>query len=156
MTMSLRALPLLILAFIIYNAIVFVSGLPPDRINEVFYGAFTQSADNKTIIQRGGELFSLPLPGGLVNFRLGDAMITFGLILLAFEMIKSTYTQGYSMIDRLLSPLLFVLFLIEFLLVPRCATSVFFFLTVMAGFDIIVGEVIGIKSARRDINFGGG
>jgi hypothetical protein len=28
-------------------------------------------------------------------------------------------------------------------------------LTVMAGFDIIVGEVIGIKSARRDINFGG-
>jgi hypothetical protein len=156
MTMSLRALPLLILAFLIYNAIVFVSGLPPDRINEVFYGAPTLAADGKSIIQSGGDLLTLPLPGGPVHFRLGDAMFTFGLILLAFEMIKSTYTQGYSMIDRLLSPLLFVLFLIEFLLVPRCATSVFFFLTVMAGFDIIVGEVIGIKSARRDINFGGG
>ncbi len=153
--MTLRALPLLILAFILYNAIVFASGLPADRINEVFYGAPALAADGTTIIRMGGELFTLSLPGGPVSFRLGDAMFTFGLILLAFEMIKSTYTTGFGLIDRLLSPLLFVLFLVEFLLVPRCATSVFFFFTVMAGFDIIVGEVIGIKSARRDINFGG-
>lgn len=153
--MSLRALPLLILAFIIYNAIVFASGLPADRINEVFYGVPALGSDGVSIVQKGGELFTLTLPKSSVAFRLGDAMFLFGLILLAFEMIKSTYTQGFGMIDRLLSPLLFVLFLVEFLLVPRCATSVFFFFTVMAGFDIIVGEVIGIKSARRDINFGG-
>jgi len=153
--MSLRAIPLLILAFIIYNAVVLLSSLPPDRVNEVFYGVSSLAADGKTIIRKGGELLTIPLPGGPVKFYFGDAMFIFGLILLAFEMIKSTYTTGFGLIDRLLSPLLFVLFLVEFLLVPKCATSVFFFFTVMAGFDIIVGEVIGIKSARRDINFGG-
>ncbi len=153
--MTLRAIPLLILAMIIYNAIVFASGLPVERINEVFYGGAALSADGKSVLMQGGELLNLPLPGGLVHIRLGDIMLAFGLVLLAFETVKATYTRGSSMVDRLLSPLVFVLFLLEFLLVPRCATSVFFFLTIMAAFDIVVGEYIGIKSARRDINFGG-
>ena len=153
--MSLRAIPLLVLALIIYNAIVFASGMPIDRIAEIFYGAPALSADGKTVMMKGGELLNLPLPGGTVRIRLGDAMLALGILLMAFEMVKATYTRGFGLVDRLLSPLLFVLFLIEFLLVPRCATSVFFFLTVMAGFDVVVGEVVGIKSARRDINFGG-
>jgi hypothetical protein len=153
--MSLRAIPLLILAFIIYNAIVFVSGLPIDRINEVFYGGAVLAPDGKSVLMQGGELLNLTLPGGPVHIRLGDILLALGLVLMAFEMVKATYTRGFGMVDRLLSPILFVLFLVEFLLVPRCATSVFFLLTVMAGFDVVVGEFVGIRSARRDINFGG-
>ena len=153
--MTLRALPLLILALIIYNAIVFTSGLPPERINEVFYGAPALAADGKTAVMQGATLLTLPLPGGPVSIRLGDVLIAFGLIALAFEMVKATYTRGFGMVDRLLSPLLFVVFLLEFILVPKAATSVFFMLTVIAGFDIIVGEMVGLRSARRDISFGG-
>jgi len=150
--MSLRGIPLLILALIVYNAIVFASSLLPQ---EIFYGMPALDAAGKTVIIKGGELLTIPLPSGLVHIRLGDMMLAFGLVLMAFEMVKATYTRGFGLVDRLLSPLLFVLFLVEFLLVPRCATSVFFFLTVMAGMDVVVGEVVGIRSARRDISFGG-
>ena len=150
--MSLRGIPLLILALIIYNAIVFASGLPPQ---EIFYGAPMPDAAGKAVILKGGQLLTIPLPAGAVLIRLGDALLAVGIILMGFEMAKATYTRGFGLVDRLLSPLLFVLFLVEFLLVPRCGTSVFFFLTVMAGFDVVVGEVVGIRSAGRNINFGG-
>ena len=149
--MSLRGIPLLILALIIYNAIVFASSLPPQ---EIFYGMPALDAAGKTVITKGGELLSIPLPSGLVHIRLGDTLLAIGIVLMAFEMVKATYTRGFGLVDRLLSPLLFVLFLVEFLLVPRCSTSLFFFLTVLAGIDVIVGEVIGIRSAGRNINFG--
>ena len=149
--MSLRGIPLLILALIIYNAIVFASGLPPQ---EIFYGAPALDAAGKVVIMKGGDLLTLPLPSGLVHIRLGDTLLAIGLVLMAFEMVKATYTRGFGLVDRLLSPLLFVLFVVEFLLVPKCASSVFFLLTVMAGFDVIVGEAVGIRSARRDIGFG--
>lgn len=150
--MSLRGIPLLILALIIYNAIVFASQLPPQ---EIFYGAPALDAAGKTVIMKGGQLLTIPLPGGPVHLRLGDILLALTIILMGFEMAKATYTRGFGLVDRLLSPLLFVLFLVEFLLVPRCGTSVFFFLTVMAGFDVVVGEVVGIRSAARNISFGG-
>ena len=149
--MSLRGIPLLILALIIYNAIVFASGLQPQ---EIFYGAPALDAAGKTVIMKGGDLLTLPMPSGLVHIRLGDIIIALGIVLMAFEMVKATYTRGFGLVDRLLSPLLFVMFIVEFLLVPKCATSVFFILTVIAGFDVIVGEAVGIRSARRDIGFG--
>ena len=150
--MSLRGIPLLILSLIIYNAIVFASSLPPQ---EIFYGMPALDAAGKAVITKGGELLSIPLPSGLVHIRLGDTLLAVSMLLMGFEMVKATYTRGFGLMDRLLSPLLFVLFLIEFLLVPRCATSVFFFLTIMAGMDTVVGEAIGIRSAGRNINFGG-
>ena len=150
--MSLRGIPLLILSLIIYNAIVFASGLPPQ---EIFYGVPALDAAGTAVITKGGQLFSISLPSGLVHIRLGDMLLAISIFLMGVEMVKATYTRGFGLVDRLLSPLLFVLFLVEFLLVPRCATSVFFFLTLMAGIDVVVGEVVGIRSAGRNINFGG-
>jgi len=162
--MSLRGIPLLILALIIYNAIVyfhpFLASLIPhvfaqgETPQEIFYGVPALDAAGKNVITKGGEFLTIPLPGGPVQVRLGDAMITLGIILMGIEMAKATYTRGFGLIDRLLSPVLFMLFLLEFLLVPPCGTSVFFFLTVMAGIDVIAGEVVGIRSAARNINFG--
>jgi hypothetical protein len=154
--MSIRAIPLLFLVLILYNALVFVSGTPPE---EIFYGKSLMDATTQKAIQSGAQLFAIPMPnGGTWHFMLGDLVMAIGLILLAIEVVKSTYTRGAGLADQALSTILFVIFLIEFLLVDRASTSLFFFLTMMSAFDVIVGSVVGIRTARRDIGFapGGG
>ena len=149
--MTLRGIPLMVLALIIYNALVWSTSTPPQ---DLLYGTWVQDAASNSVVLKGLGT-SIPLPSGIVNLHLGDLLLAFGLVCMAFEMVKATYTRGFGLTDRLLSPLLFVLFLVEFLLVPKAATSVFFLLTVMAGFDVVVGEVVAIRAARRDITFGG-
>lgn len=146
-----RAVPLLVITFVLYNAIVIFSDLPAQ---EIFYGTPVHDPATNTILSRGAELFTIPMPGGSVEFRLGDLIITLGLLLLAVEMIKATYSRGVHLVDRVFSPLLLVLILVEFLLIPKAASSVFFTLLCFSLFDVIVGEVVGIRAARRDI--GGG
>lgn len=153
--MSLKALPLMVIALILYNAIVFAfGGTAPDAI---FWGTPTLDTTTNTVTMQSADLFSITMPnGGKWHFTLGDLMLTIGLILLAFEIVKSTYTRGAALADQAFSTILFVIFLVEFLLVPKAGTSLFFLLTMMAGFDVVVGSIIGIRTARRDIGFGTG
>lgn len=154
--MSLRAIPLLVIALIVYNALVLMSGTNPE---EIFYGRPVLDATTNQVISSGATLFEIPMPnGGTWTFHLGDLIMLFGLILLACEVVKATYTRGAGLADQAFSTILFVIFLIEFLLVEKASTSLFFFLTLMAGFDVIVGSIVGIRTARRDIGFspGGG
>jgi hypothetical protein len=51
----------------------------------------------------------------------------------------------------MLSTALFIIFLIEFLLVGYCASSVFFILMIMAIFDVVAGFTVSITSAGRDV-----
>jgi hypothetical protein len=51
--------------------------------------------------------------------------------------------------------LVFIACLIEFILVPRAATSPFFFIMIAALIDVIAGYTIGIRTARRDLSIGG-
>lgn len=136
--MSLRALPLLVISFILYNLVVLFSG------NAV--------ADD--ILRR--VLFELPMVGGARwRFSLGDLLILITMFLLFFELIKSTYTASASLLDHGLSMLVFVACLIEFLLVEKAATSVFFFIMIATFIDVVAGFMIGIRTARRDLNIGG-
>lgn len=153
--MTLKAIPLLVLSLILYNALAFWGG-PPE---EIFYGrpAFDQAT--QTAFTQGAELFTVPMPnGGLWRYTLGDLVMTLSIILLALEVIKATYTRGAGLADQALSMGLFVICLIEFLLVDRASTSLFFFITLFAGFDVVVGSIVGIRTARRDFGFapGGG
>jgi hypothetical protein len=50
---------------------------------------------------------------------------------------------------------LFVGMLVEFLLVPRAATSTFFLLMVIAVVDVLAGFIIGMRSGRRQIEIDG-
>ncbi|MEZ5775657.1 MAG: hypothetical protein R3D33_13390 [Hyphomicrobiaceae bacterium] len=151
--MSLKAIPLLVLSLILYNAIAFFSGGNP---NDLFYGtAAIDPATNAPVIT-GAELFRITMPnGGIWVFSLGDLVLVISLILLALEVIKATYTRGAGLADQALSMILFVIFLVEFLLVDKAATSLFFLLTMMSGVDVVVGSIVGIRTARRDIGFGG-
>lgn len=136
--MSLRALPLLVISFILYNLVVLFSG------NAV--------ADD--ILRR--VLFELPMVGGARwRFSMGDLLILITMFLLFFELIKSTYTASSSLLDHGLSMLVFVACLIEFLLVQKAATSVFFFIMIATFIDVVAGFMIGIRTARRDLNIGG-
>ncbi|MEZ5923453.1 MAG: hypothetical protein R3D57_03625 [Hyphomicrobiaceae bacterium] len=149
--MSLKAIPLLILALILYNAIVFVSSGTPD---EIFYGsAVLDTVTNAP--QRVGYLFQIGMPnGGTWTFWLGDLIMFIALVLLGLELIKATYTRGAGLADQALSVIVFVIFLVEFLLVERASSSLFFLLTVTSALDVIIGSIVGIRTARRDIGFG--
>jgi hypothetical protein len=133
--MSLRSIPSIVIAFLIYNAVVFAS-----RSTDVLNSA----------------LFELPmLSGGTWRFEVGDLIILLTLFLLFAELIKSTYTSSSSLIDHGLSMVVFIACIVEFLLAPLAATSTFFLIMVATAIDVVAGFTIGIRVARRDLAIGG-
>lgn len=136
--MSLRVIPLLVISFIIYNVVVLLGG----------------ETTAEAILNK--QLFALPMVSGARwIFTMGDLIILLTMILLFVELIKSTYTSSSQMVDHGLSMLVFVACLIEFLLVPKATSSVFFVILTAAFIDVVAGALIGIRTARRDLNFGG-
>ena len=131
--MSIRALPLLVFAFVLYNAIVLLVG--EDAL--------------------GHQIFELRLlSGGLWKFTWGDLVLLVTLVLLFVEIVKSTTTTTSTLIDHGLSMVVFMAVGAEFLIVPQAATSVFFLILVATLIDVIGGYTIGIRVARRDLNIG--
>jgi len=132
--MSLRAIPLLIIPFLLYFILQMVgielsSSLTGDGINL--------------------------LSGGNWIFTWGDLLIVITMIVLFVELLKATYTSTASLLDHGLSMLVFVACLVCFLTVQQAATSVFFIIMFATLIDVIAGYTIGIRVARRDIGFGG-
>ena len=135
--MSLRAIPLIVIAFIIYNVVVLFAGnVPADEIL------------NK-------QLFQIRMVSGADwVFRTSDLIILLTMMLLFVELIKSAYVSASQMIDHGLSMLVFIACLIEFLLQPKATTSVFFFIMTAALVDVVAGAIISIQAARRNVNIG--
>jgi hypothetical protein len=124
--------PLLIIPFVIYNAVALFTGMNP---------AIWSS-----------QLFTVPMVSGIQwSLTSGDLMLVLGLACLFFEVLKSTNTGRSSVLEHMLSTLVFVVFLVEFLLVGFCASSVFFILMIMAIFDVVAGFTVSITSAGRDV-----
>ncbi len=90
------------------------------------------------------------------SLLLGDLMIAASLFLLFIEVVKATRVGRGAVLDHILSTLVFVVFLVEFLVVGEAATSVFFTLMLISMFDMIAGFTIAINAARRDVAFGPG
>jgi hypothetical protein len=139
--MSLRAVPLIAIPLVLYNILVMLGGSgPPADILAT-------------------RIFSLPVvtsPGASMPFTWGDALLFVTLIVLFVEIVKATYTTTASLLDHGLSMLVFVVCLIEFLVVPKAATSIFLFITMATLIDVIAGYTIGIRVAKRDLQIGGG
>ncbi|MBL8537802.1 MAG: hypothetical protein JNM59_10410 [Hyphomonadaceae bacterium] len=98
----------------------------------------------------------VPMASGvewIVTF--GDVLVLLALILLFLELLKSTSTGTAAIFNHALSMLVFIICLVEFLLHPAFATSVFFIIMVMALLDVLAGVVVTIISARRDVEFAG-
>ena len=131
----LSLIPLLLVPFVLYNLIAF---------------GFIR-ADGATPFD--AQVFSMNMmSGGVFTLSLGHLLLLISLVLMFFEIIKSSRTSNASVIDHLLSTLVFVAFLIEFLLVTSAAAPVFFLLMIMALVDVLAGFSVSIRSAGRDVN----
>ncbi|MDC9826431.1 hypothetical protein PRN20_22065 [Devosia sp. ZB163] len=99
------------------------------------------------------QLLTIPMVSGVQwSLTSGDLMLVIGLVCLFFEVIKSTNTGRNSVIEHMLSVVVFVVFLVEFLLVGAAASSVFFILMMMAIVDVVAGFTVSITGAGRDVS----
>lgn len=128
------SLPFLLLAVIAYNALVFFSQTP--------------------LTMPLAEI--VMLSGALWVITVSDALIAITLILLFIEILKATQTGGNSLVDHALSTVVFIICLVEFLVVPEAATSLFFIITLVALIDVVAGFSVTIRAARRDFAIGPG
>lgn len=125
--------PLLIVPLLAYNLVAFV-----------FFGGGVGGWNN--------QLFTIPMMSGQAwSLTSSDLMLVVGLVALFFEIVKSTQSGRTSVLEHMLSTLVFIIFLVEFLLVGAAASSTFFILMVMALFDVIAGFTVSITSAGRDV-----
>ena len=138
------ALPLLLIPVVIYNIVV-LSGMMGSN------GALQADAVLRD------PLFSIPMTSGASwDVGAGDLILFMALILLFFELLKSTSSQKVAIVNHALSMILFVGCLVEFLLMKGFATSTFFLIVVMVMLDVLAGFIVTIIAARKDLEFGGG
>jgi len=101
-------------------------------------------------------LFGLPLPSGReVPITVSDALILIAIVFLYFETFKATRTSVISIIDHSVSLFVFVIFLVEFMVVPQVGNTTFLILTVASLLDVVMGFTVTISTARRDFAVGG-
>ena len=128
-----RSVPMLVLALIAYNIALAMGhhfSTPPQP---PLWGA--------TLIS-----------GADWSFGWNEVMIAGGLALLFIEILKSTRTTQSSTLEHLLSMLVFIIFIVEFLVVAGAGTNVFLLLGIMSLIDVMGGYAISIAVARKDLN----
>jgi hypothetical protein len=118
--------PLLLIPLAIYNIIVFL--MPGVAFSE-------------TVLR-------LPLPSGEIwLLSLGDILAVLGVLLVLLEVIKAARPGGKYLTDHLLSLLVFVGAVAEFVMWPKFANSTFFLLVLLAMVDFFAG--VALRGKRR-------
>jgi hypothetical protein len=127
----LGSFPLFLISFAIYNMIVFITPVSWDY-----------------------KLAAVPLYSGAEwAIMLGDGLIALSLIFLLFEMIKAAGASSRAVFDHMLSTLIFLAAVGEFLLVPAAATSLFATLLLISFVDVVGGWAVTMRAARRNVPF---
>jgi hypothetical protein len=126
--------PLLLIPFAIYNILAFltpgVSFIDP--------------------------LLTVPmLSGEQWQISVGDLLVMLGILLLFLEILKATRLGMRSIVDHMLSLVLLIAMLGEFVMVARVATSTFFLLILLSFVDVISGFSVTIRTAQRDMSVEG-
>jgi hypothetical protein len=124
--------PLLIIPFAIYNIVAFIMSMP-DAI---------WTTDATSVTMTSGQVWKLTWE---------DIIVAGSIILLWIEVIKSTQIGVRAIVDHVLSMLVFVAMLVEFLLVKAAGTSTFFLLLIIAMVDVLAGFIISIRSSQRQV-----
>ena len=133
----LLAIPLLIIPFALYN--LAMTGL---------FG------DGGVAVLDSEVLAVNMLSGTTWTMAFGDLLILIALVLLFVEILKATRPGSRALLDHMLSMVLFVVFLVEFLLVQGAATQIFFILMTITFIDVIAGFAVSIRTAGRDVSIG--
>ena len=134
------AIPLLLIPVILYNIVV-------------LFGADGNGGMSQADALLRDPLFSIPMTSGAQwNVGSGDLILFVGLILLFFELVKSTSSQRVAIVNHALSMVLFIIVLVEFLLIRGFATSTFFLIVVMILLDVLAGFIVTIIASRKDFD----
>lgn len=138
----LTAIPLTIIPLILFNVIGYAIGVPPDASQSPWLR----------------ELFQVPLISGQTwPVTPSDLMILLGLVMLFFETLRSALpARSATIANHIISTILLIVYVVEFIVVPVAGDSLFFILTAIALFDVVAGFTISIRTAQRDISFGTG
>jgi hypothetical protein len=120
--------PLLLIPLAIYNIIAFL--MPVEWTTQAFAISM--------------------MSGGVWSVTFSDLLLALGLVFLFLEIFKATRHGTRAIVDHLLSTLLFIAALVEFLLVARAATSTFALLMAMCLVDVAAGFAVSIRAAQRD------
>ena len=124
--------PLMALVVIVYNALVFLTG-----------------------IDLGEPVFNVALVSGTTwTISVNDIVVFIGLALLFIELVSATRTSATTIINHALSMLVLLVALIEFIVLPQFGHSTFFLLVLLSLFDVIAGFTVTITAARRDFTVG--
>jgi hypothetical protein len=132
--MSLIGFPLLVIPFAIYNIVAFL------------FPSVSWTGDVARIHMMSGADFT---------FTAGDLLSMFAILILFVEVLKATRLTPRTMIDHMLSMILFIVLLVEFLMVKQAATGTFFLLMVISFVDVIGGFSVTISAAKRNIELEG-
>jgi hypothetical protein len=124
--MSMVGFPLLLIPVAIYNIIVF---LMPGV-------SFTEPLLKLTLVS-----------GAEWPVTLSDILLTLGIVLLLFEVIKGARPGAKYLTDHLLSLIVFGCAAAEFVMWPRFASSTYFLLTLLALVDFLSG--LALRTRRR-------
>ena len=135
---TLSVLPLIVVPVLVYNVVALIAG------------AGTGAALAGSVLDMG------MLSGARLVLTWGDVLLVLAIVFLFAEVLKSTNTGTLAITNHILSMGLFILCLIEFLLLPNFATSVFFLMTAIVLLDALAGMVVTTISARRDFGIGEG
>lgn len=127
----LTPIPLLIIPLAIYNILVFL--MP--------------GTDWATILTTVSMM-----SGAQWTINMEEGFIVLSLFFLFFEILKSTRISSRSLIDHMLSMLLFVAAMAEFLLVRQAGNSTFAILLCVMLLDVVAGFSVSVRVAQRDFS----
>jgi hypothetical protein len=132
-------LPLLLVPFALYNILAFLT--PGFAWNHEMW---------RVRMISGGDWSVTP----------AVAILAGSIVILLVEMLRAARRASRRTItDHVLSMILFVAMLVEFLTVKEVASATFFLLLVISFVDVAAGFAVSIRAARRDVLFdevGGG
>jgi hypothetical protein len=128
--MYLIGFPLLVIPFAIYNMIAFLT--PGIGWTDKVASIHLMSGKDWTVTTE-------------------DILLVVAILLLTLEILKATRMSSRAIVDHILSMILFVAMLVEFLLVAPAGTSTFFLLTVLSLVDVMAGFIVTVRTAQRDL-----
>ena len=131
---TLLSIPLNMILLFGYNAIIFMS-TPENYIPDAIVASFV-----------------IPSSGATLNLTWNIVFILVGICILYIEILKSTRANYQALIDHLLSLVVFVIFLIEFIVLREMGSATFLILTLLSLVDVIAGFTVSLSAARRDIS----
>jgi hypothetical protein len=140
----LKWFPLLLISVVFYNLLVYGGSL------------FVPDGETADIFLARDLIAPTMFSGEVWHLRIGDFVVFMTLVFLFIEVAKSTRTTSMEVVNHGLSMLVFVICLIEFVTLPKFATSTFFMITAMSMFDVIAGFTVSIVAAKRDLGVAGG